>query len=57
MRVSAMKKDTAYLIKSHAENNKLLNRTIVIDYNYILLDNSELTDIILDMIKPQSSTQ
>jgi hypothetical protein len=52
-----MKKETAYSIKSHADYNKLLNRTIVIDSNYILLDNSELTDIILDMIKPQSSTQ
>jgi hypothetical protein len=52
-----MKKETAYLIKGHVEYNKLLNRTIVIDSNYILLDNSEVTDIILDMIKPQSSTQ
>jgi hypothetical protein len=52
-----MKKETAYLIKSHAEYNKLLNRTIVIDSHYILLDNSELVDIILDMIKPQSLTQ
>jgi hypothetical protein len=52
-----MKKDTAYLIKSHAKYNKLLNRTIIIDSNYILLDNSELVVIILNMIKPQSSTQ
>ncbi len=52
-----MKKETAYVVKSHAEYNKLLNRTIIIDSNYIMLDNSELIGIILDMIKPQSSTQ
>ena len=52
-----IKKETAYVVKSHAEYNKLLNRTIIIDSNYIMLDNSELIGIILDMIKPQSSTQ
>jgi hypothetical protein len=52
-----MKKETAYVIKSHAEYHKLINRTIVIDSNYILLDNTELTEIILDMIQPQSTTQ
>ena len=52
-----MKKETAYVIKSHAEYHKLINRTIVIDSNYILLDNTGLTEIILDMIQPQSTTQ